>query len=186
VSVIASECDAHAGLHIMTEGLYVEVETPSGPARPGEVGSVLITDLLNHAMPLIRYRIGDMGAFAAGDCPCGRHLPRLEKIAGRVTDFLVGGGGRLVSGVFLATYVVAQRPSLGQVQIVQDRAGEVTYRVRPGVGYGAADRAYLERATREHLGAEARCAVEEVDELPASASGKFLFSRSSVAASWIG
>ncbi|MGL4554555.1 MAG: phenylacetate--CoA ligase family protein [Gemmataceae bacterium] len=181
VSVIASECDAHAGLHVMAEGLFVEVETAAGPARPGEVGSVLITDLLNHAMPLIRYRIGDMAAFAPGDCPCGRRLPRLEKIAGRVTDFLVGAGGGLVSGVFLATYVVAQRPSLGQVQIVQERAGEVTYRVRPGVGYdAAADGLYLERATRDHLGTDARCEVEVVDALPASASGKFLFSRSSV------
>lgn len=183
VSVIASECDAHAGLHVMAEGLFVEIETPTGPARPGEVGSVLITDLLNHAMPLIRYRIGDMAAFAVGECPCGRHLPRLEKVAGRVTDFLVGSDGRLVSGVFLATYVVAQRPSLGQVQIVQDRAGEVTYRVRPGADFDAvADGAYLEAATREHLGASASCDVEVVDELCAAPSGKFLFSRSSVTA----
>ncbi|MFQ3592866.1 MAG: phenylacetate--CoA ligase family protein, partial [Gemmataceae bacterium] len=62
VSVVASECEAHNGLHLMAEGLYVEIETPHGPAQPGEIGSVLITDLLNYAMPLIRYRIGDMAA----------------------------------------------------------------------------------------------------------------------------
>lgn len=186
VSVIASECEAHQGMHVMAEGLYVEIETPRGPAQPGEVGSVLITDLLNYAMPLIRYRIGDMAALASCECVCGRHLPRLEKVAGRVTDFLVGQGGRLVSGVFLATYVVAQRPSLGQVQILQDRVGEVTYRVRPGVGYDAvADGDYLERATREHLGAESSCAIEVVDELPVTASGKFAFSRSSVSPTFL-
>jgi phenylacetate-CoA ligase len=187
VSVIASECSAHSGLHVMAEGLYLEIETPAGPARPGEMGAVLVTDLLNHAMPLIRYRIGDMAAWAAGTCPCGRALPRLERVAGRVTDFLVGADGRLVSGVFLATYVVAQRPSLGQVQIVQDRAGAVTYRLRPGPGYDPIiDGEYLKAATRQHLGAGAEVAVEEVEELPAAPSGKFLFSRSTVTPAFLG
>ena len=146
VSVIASECAAHSGLHVMAEGLYLEIETPHGPAAPGEMGAILVTDLLNHAMPLIRYRIGDLARWADGACPCGRGLPRLERVAGRVTDFLVGCDGRLVSGVFLATYVVAQRPSLGQVQIRQHRAGAVTYRIKPGRDFNPdGDLEYLRR-----------------------------------------
>jgi phenylacetate-CoA ligase len=181
VSVIASECPAHSGLHVNAECLYLEIETPEGRARDGEVGSVLVTDLLNRAMPLIRYRIGDLGAWATGECPCGRGLPRLAALHGRSTDFLVGSDGRLVSGVFLATYVVANRPSLGQVQIRQERAGAVVYRVRPGRDFdAAADVAYLRAATRRHLGDRAEAEAELVDNLPAEPSGKFLFSRSSV------
>lgn len=181
-SVIASECPAHTGLHTMAEGLYVEIETPDGrPARPGETGCILVTDLLNAAMPMIRYRIGDMGAWADGSCPCGRSLPRLERVAGRVTDFLVGSDGRLVSGVYLATYVVAHRPSLGQVQICQDRRGHVTYRICPGPGHDPVlDAAYLDEATRQHLGHGTTADVEVVAELPRAASGKFVFSRSTV------
>ncbi len=186
VSVLASECPAHSGLHVMAEGLYLEIETPHGPAAPGELGSILVTDLLNHAMPLIRYRIGDLGAWASGSCPCGRALPRLARVAGRVTDFLVGGDGRLVSGVYLATYVVAQRPSLGQVQIRQDRAGAVVYRIKPGRGFRPEeDLAYLQTATRRLLGEETEVAGEIVDDLPTEPSGKFLFSRSSVAPSFL-
>src|SRR5262249_29218268 len=123
VSVIASECPEHDGLHTMAEGLFIEVVKGARPAQAGEIGSILVTDLFNRAMPLIRYRIGDLGAWEEGTCACGRGLPRLRSVAGRVTDFLVGADGRLVSGVFLATYLVAQRPSLGQVQIHQEKAG---------------------------------------------------------------
>ncbi len=186
-SVIASECAVHDGLHVMAEGLYVEIETPAGPAAPGQVGSILVTDLLNPAMPLIRYRIGDMGSWSRRPCPCGRHLPRLAEVAGRITDFLVGSDGRLVSGVFLATYVVAQRPSLGQVQIHQARAGHVVYRLRPGPGFDMQrDGDYLRQATRQHLGGAATAEVEVVRELAAEPSGKFLFSRSSVAPAFLG
>src|SRR5262249_36293897 len=102
VSVVASECEAHSGLHTMAEGLYIEIDIGGRPAAPGQTGGILVTDLLNGAMPLIRYRIGDLGAWADGPCPCGRGLPRLRNVAGRVTDFLVGCDGRLVSGVYLA------------------------------------------------------------------------------------
>jgi phenylacetate-CoA ligase len=187
VSVIASECTAHRGLHVMAEGLYLEIEAPTGPAAPGQLGSILVTDLLNAAMPLIRYRIGDMGAWACGTCSCGRHLPRLEKVAGRVTDFLVGSSGQLVSGVFLATYVVAQRPSLGQVQIHQRRPGHLTWKLRPGPGFDPlADLDYLRRATQEHLGPQATADIEPVVEFPVSPSGKFLFSCSSVTPDFLG
>jgi phenylacetate-CoA ligase len=185
-SVVASECPAHSGLHVMAEGLYVEIETPAGRAEPGQPGSILVTDLLNQAMPMIRYRIGDMGSWASRPCPCGRSLPLLGEVAGRVTDFLVGADGRLVSGVYLATYVVAHRPSLGQVQIHQSRAGHVVYRLRPGPGFdNDADALYLRQATREHLGAATTSDVELVSELPTEQSGKFLFSRSSVAPAFL-
>jgi phenylacetate-CoA ligase len=165
----------------MAEGLYVEIVNGDRPAQPGESGSILVTDLLNHAMPLIRYRIGDVASWLEGLCSCGRSLPRLHSVQGRVTDFLVGGDGRLVSGVFLATYVVAHRPSLGQVQIHQDRAGELLYRIRPGQNFcPAEDIPYLERTSRQYLGAATVIGWVLVEELPSEASGKFLFSRSTV------
>lgn len=185
VSVIASECEHHR-MHTMAEGLLIEVVTPNGPAQPGEMGSIVVTDLLNHAMPLIRYRIGDLGAPEVGRCPCGRSLPRLQSVAGRVTDFLVGSDGRLVSGVFLATYLVAHRPSLGQVQIMQEKAGQVLYRLVPGPAFRfGADIDYLHEETRRHLGADTVIDWETVEELKSEASGKFLFSRSSVAVDYL-
>jgi len=173
-------------MHVMAEGLYVEIVHDGRPARPGELGDVLVTDLLNLAMPLVRYRIRDLASWEEGDCPCGRKLPRLRQVHGRVTDFLVGADGRLVSGVFLATYVIAHRPSLGQVQMRQDRAGEVVYRIRPGRDFcRVEDIEYLRRTTCEYMGPATTVGWELVDELPAETSGKFLFSRSTVTPAYL-
>lgn len=180
VGVLASECQAHQGLHMMAEGLYIEIACGNRLARPGEPGKVLVTDLLNFAMPLVRYEIGDMASYEIGNCPCGRGLPRLKQVEGRVTDFIVGGDGRLVSGVFLATYVVAKRPSLGRVQIWQETPGRVVYRIASldGQSPQVADLRFLTEATQTHVGADTHVEFESVPELQSEATGKTLFCRS--------
>lgn len=180
-SVIASECSAHEGLHVMAEGLYLEIVQGNTPVPPGQPGEVLVTDLLNYAMPLIRYRIGDVASWLSGTCHCGRGLPRLGFVSGRVTDFLVGSDGRAVSGAFLTIAVVAQRVSLGQVQVLQKCAGQVTYRVKPGPDFSAErDLQYLVQVTRQHLGEATQVDWELVDEIAPQPSGKFQFSSSQV------
>ena len=74
VSVIASECEYHSGLHVNADALIVEVEP--APNLPSGMGRVLVTDLLNRSMPLIRYEIGDLASLESDmRCPCGRSLP---------------------------------------------------------------------------------------------------------------
>jgi hypothetical protein len=81
---------------------------------------------------------------------------------------------------------VAQRPSLGQVQIRQHVPGALCYRVKAGPNFGGReDIEYLTRATRRHLGTQTRVDVELVNELPCEASGKFLFCRSDVAPDFV-
>jgi len=186
-SVVASECSEHDGLHTMAEGLHVEVVRGDRPAKPGEVGEILVTDLINLAMPMIRYRIGDMAVHETAPCACGRALPRLKSIEGRVTDFLVGTDGRLVSGVFLTTYVIAHRPSLGQVQLWQEAPGRVLFRLAPPDGKppAQADIEFLQSQTRRYLGSTTQVDYELCDEIEPEASGKFLFCRSSAACDYV-
>ncbi|QDU55679.1 phenylacetate--CoA ligase family protein [Aeoliella mucimassa] len=184
VSVIASECEEHEGLHISAEGLHIEiVDQHDQPVKQGESGDILVTDLLNYAMPLIRYRIGDLGSWMHGPCKCGRGLPRLKSVDGRVTDFIVGSDNQLVSGVFLATYVVAQRPSLGRVQIVQSRAGHVELLVCPSDAFDAtSDISYLQQSMARHVG-PIDIEVTLVDEIEPEPSGKLLFCKSTISRS---
>jgi phenylacetate-CoA ligase len=171
----------------MAEGLFLElVGENNKPVGLGELGAILVTDLLNHAMPMIRYRIGDAGFWAQGTCRCGRFSPRLQRVVGRVTEMLVGSDGRLVSGVFLATYVVAQRPSLGQVQIHQDKPGSLTYHVKPSPQFQSSlELDYLRAATQRYLGQDASVSVVLVDEILPEASGKFVFSHSTVSPGYL-
>jgi hypothetical protein len=111
---------------------------------------------------------------------------RLARVAGRVTDFLVGTDGRLVSGIFLATYVVGKRPSLGQVQIHQELPGQVLFRIQAGPAFSKAeDLEYLRQAARRYLGEGAVVDCEFVDELRPERSGKFLFCRSTAAPAYL-
>ena len=183
VSVIASECDQHDGLHVMAEGLYVEILDGDRPVADGEVGSVVVTDLRNHAMPLIRYRNGDMSSINYQPCSCGRSLPRLNALEGRLTDFLVRDDGSLVSGAFLTVYLIADRPSLGRVQIVQRELGQVCMYMT-GTGQTEAqwqeDIAFLRAAVARHLGSGTQFEYKIVSSIPNSASGKYVYVRSEV------
>jgi hypothetical protein len=90
-----------------------------------------------------------------------------------------------VSGVFLATYVLAQRPSLGQVQLCQSQLGKVCYRIKPGRDFDMrADLEYLATTSRKYLGEGMEVEHELLEkEIAPEPSGKFLLSRCSLALS---
>ena len=182
-SVIASECDRHEGLHLMAEGLHVELVVDGRHAKPGEMGEIVVTDLLNLPMPLIRYRIGDMAAWGDKPCSCGRGLPMLAQLSGRVTDFLVTDNGSLCSGASLTALVAAYRPTLKQIQIYQERQGEVLFRVASGKDTPISDDdiVFIREKSAVYLGRDTKVEFEFVDEIPKTASGKSLFSISKVA-----
>jgi len=89
------ECEARKGYHLREPDLYFEiVHPPTGePVPAGETGEIVFTTLTRRAMPLIRYRTGDLSRFIPGPCPCGSSLPRLERVRSRIQ-----GQVRLKSG----------------------------------------------------------------------------------------
>jgi phenylacetate-CoA ligase len=90
---VAIECGNGGLYHVMAEALLVEVVDEQGrQCREGEVGRILVTDLQNHATPMIRYEIGDH-AEVGGPCPCGRGLPTLRRILGRTRNMVVRPDG---------------------------------------------------------------------------------------------
>ena len=137
VMLIAAECEAHDGLHVSMENLLVEliVRDDQGgerPARPGELGEVVITDLHNFGAPFIRYLNGDSAvARAARRCACGRSLIKLERVEGRTVDTLRDGAGRPVSGLFFNVLFAEIAHKVRQFQVVQRRDRAIDLKIVP-------------------------------------------------------
>lgn len=89
---VAQECCGKKGLHIFSDHFYPEVIDPGtgSPAAPGCDGELVITTLTKEALPLIRYRTGDITSIEYTPCAaCGRTLPRISKLKGRTDDMLI-------------------------------------------------------------------------------------------------
>ena len=173
VSVIASECEFHSGMHVNAEALLVEIVTASGDA--GKTGRIVVTDLLNYSMPLIRYEIGDVGEWAEDQsCRCGRHLPLLKDVQGRITDFLVLPDGRQISGPAL-TLIVSDMADVRQVQFVQRIPEMVLLRVVPGPSYGPATEQELRKRMNLYLGESVKLQIGLTESIASEVSGKYRF-----------
>jgi len=176
---MAQECGAHEGMHINAECLYVETVPRLGfmEGRPG-AGAVLVTDLVNYGMPLIRYDMGDLGVMSGRACPCGRGLPLMENVAGRVADTFVTPQGRLIPTAALVLYLVDEAPGLmGQMQMVQDAPDHLTLRLTkdPMPSEGVLE--HQKRMIEKLFGPGMRLTYEFVDRIPREGSGKYLFAR---------
>ena len=88
---VAVSCDNHRAMHIIESFFEVEIFRDGKVVQDGQIGEVVITDLTNTAMPLIRYKVGDVGRILQDACACGRNTKRLE-ILGRVQETLVRSG----------------------------------------------------------------------------------------------
>jgi len=104
---VACETETHDGLLVAAEGYVVELLVDGRPARPGEEGELLITDLNNRCMPFIRYATGDRAVAMGADAsfPNARGLPRIGAVNGRQGGTISGpGGARVPFGFFSALF----------------------------------------------------------------------------------
>lgn len=172
----ANECP-EGGLHVPAEGIVVELEDVGADG----VGEIVVTNLYSPAMPIIRYRTGDLGRLEPAPCPCGRTLPRLASVEGRSTDFLVTPDGRALHALGVI-YVLRELPGVAEFQVEQETLDRVTVRVVPdGAMLSGADRQRLVQRLAGVLGQDVAIAVEVLPRIPVGPSGKFRYVVSRVA-----
>jgi len=190
---IACECEAHDGLHVSIPTHYVEVLRPDGnPAAEGESGEIVVTLLSNYAMPLIRYRIGDMAIQGGGlgACPCGCVWPKLQEVTGRVSDTFTTSDGTRVHGEYF-THLFYFRDWVRTFQVVQETSTHVRIRIvaHPDAACGQRDKVkdvYAEplqdirSKIRAVMGEDCTVEFSIEDEIMPSASGKFRYTISKV------
>ena len=176
VMLIASECEAHDGMHLSYENLIVEVVvTEDGrerPARPGETGEMVITDLHNLGMPFIRYANGDLAVAGTSErCACGRTLPRIQSVDGRSADTLRDGHGNRVGGLVFNLIFSVLAQTVRQFQAVQHPDGSITLKLIPTSSLDDTAQGHIRKNLQQYLpGVQVR--TEVVAEIPPSKSGK--------------
>jgi phenylacetate-CoA ligase len=172
VSLIASECEAHHGLHVNADSILTEV---------ADDGKLLVTDLCNRAMPLVRYQVGDVVVPSNRTCRCGRGLPLIERVEGREADYVVTPAGNLISGISLTENFALLIPGTAQVQIVQESVSHLRIVLVADEAFGAASRVKIAALVHDTFGAGVVHDVELVDAIPQEPSGKYRFCISKVA-----
>ena len=172
LGVLAVECPVSGLYHVMDEGYVLEVINAQGaPCAPGESGRVVVTDLLNFAMPLLRYEIGDY-AVAGPACPCGRPHQTLQYIVGRERNMLRVGEKR--SWPLVGFHLFREVAPVLQYQLRQLSAEQIEVRLVCNAPFTAQHETALTEVIRNALDHpfQLRFALYP-DRLPLGPNGKF-------------
>ena len=181
MGAVACQCLARRGHHVASHSHFVETVSEDGRPVVGQEGEIVLTSLMNYAMPFVRYRIGDRGSLGTQPCECGRGFPVLDSLSGRMIEVLVNGKGEQVDPIYFIHLVgvVLNRGFVRKFQVVQEEDCGLTVRmvleagISPEALQGNTDELREKIAVVMGIG----CPVhfEFLDDIPLSPSGKHAY-----------
>jgi phenylacetate-CoA ligase len=179
-SSLAMECSAHSGLHLDEIRNYFEFL----PVSDG-LAEIVVTQLTNQAMPLIRYRTGDIARLSDKDssveyCSCGSALSKVAGIEGRTWDLIRGKSGEVITGTFWR--LLRSRPGTVQFQVHQRNLEQIEINLLTNEQWQPENEEYYRQMTQSQFQDPVTIRFNYPDEIPASASGKHRFVISDVGA----
>jgi phenylacetate-coenzyme A ligase PaaK-like adenylate-forming protein len=163
----AFECP-EGGLHTFAEGSYLEIKDPDADGR----GEIVLTCLDSLALPTIRYRTGDIGRLDPAPCRCGRGLPKIDPVEGRLLDFLVTPHGRILHPTSVM-HILREIPVVRESRVVQEALDRIVVHLVPVRPMTKAELDDLRAKFVLLLGPDIRAEIIERSELPPTTSGKF-------------
>jgi phenylacetate-CoA ligase len=169
LSVSAVQCP-EGRYHVDTEFCALEID-PHEEGDDWVRGEVIATGFANRAMPLLRYRTGDIATLRKrAGCECGRSRPIIEELDGRIEDYVVTPDGRRVSRM---DHVFKDALLVREAQILQSSPDAILVRIAPRPGYGPDAQLRIEREFHARLGPTIEIRFETVEAIPRQANGKF-------------
>ena len=178
--LIAAECEQRNGLHVNADHLVVELRKPVSlesshvadlHAAGTHTGEVVITDLFNYGMPFVRYVNGEVATATSSACGCGRGLPLLRRVDGRVLDAIRTPAGHILPGEFFP-HMLKDVVGLERFQVVQRRLDQLDLVMVRGPGFDESSLAYIRREVAKVVGDSIELRCEFVDDIPLTPSGK--------------
>ncbi len=171
-SLHAAECSEHSGYHTTIENGIVEFIQNGHAVSEGELGELTITDFCNYAMPFIRYKIGDAGIPSDETCSCGRTLPLIKKILGRITDMIVTIDGKYIPGLYFIH--IFDTDAIKKYQLIQKSKDSFIIKIVKGNSYTLDAMNTIVQKIKEKCG-PVNIEIQEVEEIPLTPSGKYRF-----------
>ncbi len=173
LGIIAVQCPDSGIYHVMAEGYIVEVLDADGrPCQAGQVGRLVVTDLHNFAMPLLRYDTTDYAEVGPA-CPCGRHLPTLQRIVGRERNMVCVNGTRRWP-MYGFDHFLEIMPSIRQYQLLQHSASLIEVKLFSATPADARQKSQLEKVICDTLGHPFTIQFTQMAQrMTAGVSGKF-------------
>lgn len=171
---MAGECEMHKGLHIFSDVVYLEMLQNGQPAAPGEMGEVIVTNLPNLAMPLIRYKSGDLARTSEETCPCGRPFPLLAEIVGRAVDAISTPNGQYIHGEFFS-HLFYGVDGVRRYQAYQKSLNQITVKIESSGDLSEDTLQTLREKVMAHLGPGIEVSMQTVDAIPLTPTGKYRY-----------
>ncbi len=185
-NLLAWQCKDTGEFHVCDDAVVLEVLKDGRPAAVGERGEVVATSLHSFAMPLIRYRLGDLVTKGAETCPCGQPFSVIRAIQGRMIDYFPLSDGRALHPYEIVSIVIRDAPWIRQYRLLQEREDRIVLQVVPVTTPSAADLALLEDRVAKLVGREVAFVVALVPQIALEPGGKFRVSRSLVSSRYDG
>ncbi len=171
VGLVGHECE-HETMHCIDEQLILETIDPHTLEPTDGQGELVLTNIMSPAMPIIRYRTGDMVTLSDAPCPCGRTLSSLEISGGRVADFVVTTDGVWIPG-YAFIYICRSVRGIVKFQVHQEPQGQVRVLLATDGNFSPDGLQQVRQAVQARLNSDDEVLVEVVDDIQPAPSGKY-------------
>lgn len=176
---LAGECDKGL-MHILEFHNHIEIINDQNlPAKEGEEGRVIVTNLHNYSMPFIRYEIGDLAELGPKKCKCGNMLPTLKKITGRITDHFIKEDGTIIHGEYF-THLFYLKDWVRRFQVIQEDYNKIKILIILKTEPNELEIRDIEKKIKLIMGQCCAINMEFVEEIPLTKNGKYLYTKSLV------
>lgn len=172
--IISFECE-HRGHHLMNDCVYVEYVDEAGNPTKGEGARLLVTDLNNYTLPMIRYEIGDLGTPVDEKCGCGRGLPLIKNIVGRASNIAIGVNDKIYHSIifyYIMKGFMAKGGGIKQFKVIQEAKDRLTFQIVKAQGFNESKINYIDQKIRSYFGERMGIDYQFAEAIPRDPSGK--------------
>lgn len=175
--VLGGTCEQANTYHLFPDYGYTELIDRDGRpvTKEGGIGEIVATGFHTGIFPFIRYKTGDIAVYTTKECECGRQVPLLKSVEGRIQDFMVSKTQRLVPLMGVLQLISRSSAHMKEYQLFQEQEGELVLRIVKKEGFSDEDVHQIKENIRTRLGDEFTVSLEYLDAIPRTLRGKYQF-----------